>query len=80
MNAAAPSRGVNAAPDKTINAPSGPPIQFHQGVDRKAVAFGSDGRIKSITKTAVIIVPQIEKKVAQRASARFVRNEAFAAA
>src|SRR4051812_16096933 len=80
INAAAPSLGVNAAPDKTISAPRGPPIQFHHGVARNIAAEGAAGRIASITIKAVTIVPQIEKKVAQRVSFKKVRNEEFAAA
>src|ERR1043165_373473 len=80
INAAAPRRGVNAAPESTISAPSGPPIQFHQGAERIAAAVGGAGRMMSITMTPVMIVPQIEKNVAQRASFRLVRNDALAAA
>src|ERR1051325_5005620 len=80
INAAAPRRGVNAAPERTISAPSGPPIQFHQGAARIALAAGAGGRMINITMTPVIIVPQIEKNVAHRASFRFVRSDALAAA
>lgn len=44
MKAAAPSRGMRAAPDSTIIAPNGPPIQFHQGVDRMVANGGTGGR------------------------------------
>ena len=80
MNAAAPNRGVRAAPERTINAPSGPPIQFHQGAARMAAAEGGVGRMMSITMTPVTMVPQMEKKVAQRASFKLVRSDALAAA
>src|ERR1041385_6003665 len=80
INAAAPRRGVNAAPERTISAPTGPPIQFHQGAERIAAAVGGAGRMMSITMMPVMIVPQIEKNVAQRASFRCVRSEALAAA
>jgi nucleoside phosphorylase len=80
MKAAAPSLGVSAAPDRTMSAPSGPPIQFHHGAERNAAWLGTGGRIIAITMTAVTIVPQMEKNVAHRASARFVRREEFAAA
>lgn len=63
-----------------MTAPRGPPIQFHHGAARIVAADGAAGRISNITTTAVIIVPQIEKNVAQRASFRYVRKEAFAAA
>src|SRR5688500_10410213 len=80
MKAAAPSLGVNAAPERTINAPSGPPIQFHHGAERIAAADGKAGRRNSITTTAVRMVPVMEKKVAQRTSLRLARSEELAAA
>src|SRR5436190_1552377 len=80
MNAAAPSLGASAAPDNTISAPSGPPIQFHHGAERNAAADGCAGRMISITITAVTTVPQMEKNVAHRASFKLVRSDALAAA
>lgn len=47
IKAAAPSFGVSAAPAKTINAPSGPPIQFHHGAERIAFNEGGEGLKKA---------------------------------
>src|SRR5687767_2134338 len=80
MKAAAPSLGVRAAPLRTITAPSGPPIQFHHGVERRTPMGGKLGRMMSITKTALRMVPQMEKKVAQRTSCKWTRSEELAAA
>ena len=80
MKAAAPSLGVSAAPLRTMTAPSGPPIQFHQGVERKSVTEGKSGRMMSMAMAALTIVPQMEKKVAQRTSCKWARSEELAAA
>ena len=62
MKAADPSRGVRYAPDNTMEAPSGPPIQFHQGVALIKAIEGKGGRRIHIANIAVSIVPQMEKK------------------
>ena len=72
--------GVKAAPERTMRAPSGPPIQFHHGVERSAADEGNEGRMKSITTAAVMMVPVMEKKVAQRTSLRLARRDELAAA
>ena len=64
MKTADPKRGVRKAPDKTMEAPSGPPIQFHQGVALIKATEGKGGRKTQIANSAVSIVPQIEKKAA----------------
>ena len=68
MNTAAPSFSVSAAPARTIIAPSGPPIQFHHSVFLTASMLGAGGRKISISSTAVVKVPQIEKKAANQGS------------
>ena len=80
MNVAAPSFGVSAAPESTIRAPSGPPIQFHQGAPRIAASAGGAGCTSAITIRAVAIVPRIEKKAAYRGSCRLIRSPALAEA
>ncbi len=80
MKAAAPSRGASAAPERTMSAPIGPPIQFHHGAPRAATASGGVGRRMSITVAAVRIVPQIEKKAAHSGLWRWDRSDAFAEA
>src|SRR5687768_7815853 len=80
MKAAAPSLGVRAAPLRTMRAPSGPPIQFHHGVARRIAKEGKLGRMIIMTRTALRMVPQMEKNVAQRTSCKWARSEEFAAA
>ena len=57
----APSLGVSTAPASTIKAPSGPPIQFHHGVERITSSGGGDGLNRSRSVTAVTMVPQTLK-------------------
>jgi hypothetical protein len=67
------------APASTINAPIGPPIQYHQLVCFNVSPVGTLGRKISIATTAQMIVPQMEKNVAQAGLPKCSRNLPFAA-
>jgi len=77
---AVPSLGTRRVPESTKAAPSGPPIQFHQGAVRISPREGKGGRVLTMNSIAQIIVPVIEKKAAYHALPSVSRREPFAAA